>query len=58
MIIHLYMVESAWLWRFCFLKELFKSIVLMKRYITLTGGSENVNFLKYSPIFMLFSVRI
>ena len=24
----------------------------------LTGGSENVNFLKYSPLFMLLSVRI
>ena len=34
------MVESACI----FLKNLFKSIVLVKRYINFTGGSENVNF--------------
>ena len=40
-IVHLYMVEVLAFGDY-FAEKLFKSIVLMKRYINFTGGSENV----------------
>ena len=35
-----------------FAEKLFKSIVLMKIYINFIGGSENVDFFKYSCSFL------
>ena len=38
----------------CFAERIFKSIVMMKRYIKFTGGSENVNFLYILQYFYSF----